>query len=148
MTKEVLITVSGLQIDIDEQEAVEVVTVGEYYYRNGKHYLIYDELLEIEEGSKEITKNIIKISDCHIEIIKKGSNNVHMDFSLNEKNTTFYTTPFGELALGMFTTNLEVIEQEEEISVLLEYALDMNYSHLSDCTIQIKVEPQKGVPTS
>ena len=42
MTKEVLLTLSGLQFDQREEDAgqVEVVTVGDYYKRNGKHYVV------------------------------------------------------------------------------------------------------------
>mgnify|MGYP001125801411 FL=1 len=35
MTKDVLITVSGLQFETQEDEAVEVVSRGENYFRNG-----------------------------------------------------------------------------------------------------------------
>ena len=38
MTKDVLITISGLQIaDDTSAQPVEVITSGEYYCRNGKH---------------------------------------------------------------------------------------------------------------
>ena len=34
MTKDVLISISGLQYEIDDNETVEVVTSGNYYYKN------------------------------------------------------------------------------------------------------------------
>ena len=41
MDKEVLIHVRGLQMmDADgDQEPIEIVVPGEYYFRNGSHYL-------------------------------------------------------------------------------------------------------------
>ena len=48
MDKEVLIHVKGLQLidSTDEQEPVEIVVPGEYYFRNGSHYLRFEEILE------------------------------------------------------------------------------------------------------
>lgn len=143
MTKEVLISISGLQLDINEEEAVEVISVGTYYKKNGKHYLLYEELPMEEMGSRKLTKNTIKISDNQVDIIKKGVSNTHMIFEKDKKNVTYYNTPFGELLIGIYTTNLEVVESEDEILVNLEYALDVNASHVSDCDIKIKVSARQ-----
>ena len=56
MTKDVIVTISGLQFAQEtETEPDEIVTAGSYYKKNGKHYIIYDEVMEGFEGS---TKNI------------------------------------------------------------------------------------------
>ena len=50
MTKDVLITISGIQtIDGEVNDPIETVTPGEYYFRNGKHYILYDEVQRSEE---------------------------------------------------------------------------------------------------
>ena len=51
MTKEVLISIRGLQIGEDaaneeEFEQIETICTGEYFYRNGSHFVLYDELME------------------------------------------------------------------------------------------------------
>ena len=48
MEKEVLIHVKGLHMmDTPEgDEPIEIVVPGEYYFRNGSHYLRYEEILE------------------------------------------------------------------------------------------------------
>ena len=62
MDKEVLIHVRGLQMmDADgDQEPIEIVVPGEYYFRNGSHYLRYEEILE---DFAEPTIYYIKFSD-------------------------------------------------------------------------------------
>ena len=49
MTKEVLLTISGLHYDSlpdeDENEPIEVITPATYYLKNVKHYVIYDEMV-------------------------------------------------------------------------------------------------------
>ena len=94
MDKEVLIHVRGLQtIDADgDQEPVEIVVPGQYYFRNGSHYLRYEEILE---DFAEPTINYIKISPKGMEVRKKGVVNVHMVFEQGKKNMTYYTTPYG-----------------------------------------------------
>ena len=44
MNKEVIINISGLQLDAGTEEPIELMTTGDYYLKNGKHYVIYDEL--------------------------------------------------------------------------------------------------------
>ena len=46
MTKEILLSISGLHMLEEEDGNVEVVTAGDYYNRNGKHYILYDEVVE------------------------------------------------------------------------------------------------------
>lgn len=58
-------------------EPIEIVVPGEYYFRNGSHYLRYEEMLE-DHGDP--TVNYIKISPKGMEVRKKGQVNTHMVF--------------------------------------------------------------------
>lgn len=136
MTKDVLISVSGLQQEVNQDEAIEVVSPGKYYNKNGKDYIIYKEYLEGVEG---VTNCTIIISQDQINIIKSGANNVHMIFEKMKKSSTLYHTPFGDLQMGFYTTELKVKQKEEEILVNIKYNLDINYAHVSESNIQIKV---------
>ena len=46
MNEEVIISIKGLRVTEDTDEDVEVITPGKYYLKNGKHYLLYDEIDE------------------------------------------------------------------------------------------------------
>lgn len=135
MTKEVLISISGLQFEVDEDEAVEVITAGEYYFKNEKHYILYEEI-QPEEGS---TRSTVKISPNQVDILKKGANNVHMVFQEGQQNMTYYSTPYGDLLIKINTTKVVVKEEENMILITVEYGLNVNYTHVSDCIIQIKI---------
>ena len=69
MTKEVLIHMKGLQSikDMQEQgeEPLELITAGEYYFRNKTHYLLYDEVMD---GFTEPTHNMTKIRPGLMEV--------------------------------------------------------------------------------
>ena len=133
MQKEVLIHVRGLQMmdAQSDQEPIEIVVPGQYYFRNGFHYLRY-----------EPTINYIKMSGKGLEVSKKGLVNVHMVFEQGKKNMTYYTTPYGTLQMGIAATNLELTESEEDIHMKADYALDMNEEHVADCYLAIQVQPR------
>lgn len=139
MTKEVLVSISGLQMmgKDEENEPVEVITAGDYYKKNDKHYVIYE---EVAEGFAGKTKNIIKLHDDCVDITKRGVTNVHMVFEKNKKNVTCYQTPFGNMMLGIDAKDIQIHENEKDISVNIKYALELNYEHLADCTIKMDIQ--------
>lgn len=142
MTKEVLIKISGLQFAGDtENEPVEIITSGDYYKRNGKHYILYD---EVTEGFTETTKNIIKLNEDMLDITKKGVANVHMMFEKNRKNVTYYYTPYGSILIGIDAKKVEVQESEHNIDVKVDYALEVNYEHMADCSITMNIASKDG----
>lgn len=138
MTKEVLLTLRGLQFDQREEDAdkVEIVTVGDYYKRNDRHYVVYE---EITEGFIQPTKNRLKFSEHMLELSRNGLVNVHMVFQENKKNLTNYNTPFGQILVGIDTKKIQVEEHDDNIIVDVDYALDINYEFLSDCHIRIDI---------
>lgn len=138
MTQEVLLTLQGLQFDQREEDAdkVEIVTVGDYYKRNGKHYVVYE---EVTEGFTQPTKNRLKFSEHMLELSRNGLVNVHMVFQEDKKNLTNYNTPFGQILIGIDTKRIQVEEHEDNIVVDVDYSLDVNYEFLSDCHIRIDI---------
>lgn len=141
MTKEVLVKIKELQFAGEEDsDAVEIITAGNYYKKNGKHYILYD---EVTEGSTDITKNVIKIRDDFMEVIRKGPASVHMVFEKNRKNVSYYDTPFGSLLVGIDAKNISVQETGQEINVQVQYGLEMNYEHVADCSITVNIKSKE-----
>lgn len=138
MTQEVLLTLQGLQFDQREEDAdkIETVTVGDYYKKNGKHYVIYE---EVTEGFSQPTKNRLKFSEDMLELSRNGLVNMHMVFQENKKNLTNYNTPFGQILIGIDTKKIQIKEQKDNIVVDVDYSLDVNYEFLSDCHIKISI---------
>ncbi|WP_418926590.1 DUF1934 domain-containing protein [Enterocloster sp.] len=137
MTKDVLITIRGVHTLDHEDNDVEMIVRGDYYQKNGKHYILYEEILE---GAEERVKNVIKISPSSMDIIKKGVTNSCMLFEKNKKNLSCYSTPVGNLVIGIQANHFYVEEQENSIKVNVDYSLDINYEHMSDCRICVDVQ--------
>lgn len=138
MTKDVLITIKGLQSlgEAADTEEVELVAKGDYYFKNGHHYIFFEERVE---GFTEPTKNSIKVSANSVEVKKKGLTNVQMIFEENKKNLTYYATPFGNLQMGIAATKIDVKEQPEGLDISIDYALEINAEHAADCRISVNV---------
>ena len=135
MNKEVIINISGLQLDAGTEEPIELMTTGDYYLKNGKHYVIYDELTD----DSQVVKNRLKISPKVVEVTKKGASSSHMVFERGKENLTYYDTPFGSLLLGINTSKLDLEEKEDSMALHIDYGLSINSDHVSDCSIDVSI---------
>lgn len=138
MKEDILISVKGLHtLDKDgEQEEIEVISPGKYYFKNGKHYIFYEE--QPQDGTERI-RNRISLCDGLLELQKKGAMSTKMVFERNKRSESWYNTPFGNLLAGITVTDMQVKEDQQQIDVSIEYDLEVNYERLADCRIEIKV---------
>lgn len=139
MTEDVTIRITGKQKMPDgDLNPLELTAPGRYFFRNGHHYLLYE---ETQEGFEKTTQNRIRISEDRMEIRKKGLASAHMVFEKAGRHVTSYETPFGVMKLGIQTERLDIAETDNAIDVRAEYALETEGGHLADCSIQIRIQP-------
>lgn len=136
MTRDVLIKISGLQAMDGENDNVEVITTGDYFLKNGRHYVVYDEVMDGFEGN---VRNLLKISPDKLDVRKNGIASAHMVFEQDRKNLTRYATPMGEMIVEVSTNRILLEEQADSLKVSVDYSLDINYSHVSDCNITVDI---------
>lgn len=136
MNKDVLVSMNGLQTVEGTNDTVEFITVGEYYNKNGKHYIVYE---DIDEDNGQKTKNMIKVSSESIEVKKKGYINAHMLFEKDKTKKSHYSTPFGDLIVEINANDIEIMEEEKKIEIRVGYALLINAQPTSNCEIHISV---------
>lgn len=140
MTKEVLIRIRGLQMTEEDQDNVEVILPGDYFFKNGKHYIVYDEVIDGFEG---MIRNTMKITPDKMEIRKHGLTEANMVFERDKKNLTRYITPLGEMIIEVATDRIDMEEEEDRLQVSVHYSLDINYDHVSDCDIVVDVSSKE-----
>lgn len=147
MTKDVLVCISGLHMAVNtmesmDDEPIEIVSAGTYYFKDGKHYIFME---EVAEGVPGVTKTQIRVNGKEsLEVMKRGVSNMHMIFEKNKNNRCVYQTPFGQLNLGILTSQIIIRETEDNINIRAEYAMDVNYEPLADCTIRINIKPREA----
>ena len=137
MTKNVIISLTGLQYAKEEEEApIEVINFGQYYKKGEKHYLLYEET----EETGRVTKCRIKVSEKELELQKRDRLNTRLLFLPGEAYLTNYETPYGSLLVGVNTHSLELYEEEEFLRATLKYGLEMNGEKTGECTLVLKVQ--------
>lgn len=140
MNRNVKLSISGLHQDAEAENAnVETIVSAEYFKKNDSHYLLYEEK---QEGFEKTSKNRIKFKENSMELTRQGLMQTHMVFEEKKKHMTRYTTPYGEILLGIDTKQIRVMEQEHRIEVTVEYSLEADGEYLSDCKIQLQIEEE------
>ncbi len=134
----------------DDGEPIEVVTPADYYLKDGKHYVLYEEPVEGMSGS---IKNKIRFTeDGKLEVMRSGLTRSHLIFEKDRINMSQYQTPYGEMMVGVYTTDMQVDVRDEDIDVSVAYALDINSEKVADCNIKMHIkaiqEKTKDRPTS
>ncbi len=138
MNREVSITIKGMQFGSEDASGnIEDRYEGIYYERDNTRYLMYNERIE---GTDADTKCLIKIAFNEVTVTKRGAVNVEMPFKVGRKQLSNYDTQFGGLTLGFKTKNIACYEDENCLSLDIDYKLEMNYEYVADCHINISAQ--------
>ncbi len=142
MTKDVLIKLRGLQQTTqgDPQE-IEMVVPGEYFFEDGTHTLIYDEMMEEFSGN---VHNVTRFSDRMLDVTRTGVVQTRMIFYPGEREMTHYETPLGEILIEIETRDLKLTESSDLLKLVVDYSLGMNYEPVSQNQISIEAAPRSS----
>ncbi len=137
MTKDVWVSLQGLQFSGDEAaDNIGTEVSGTYYEKNGKHYVIYEEVIE---GLQKPVMNKLKFGEHFLELSRSGPLSVCMMFEENQKHMADYHTPYGKLMLGIDTKKFRMENETDKMRLDIEYTLEQNNEYLADCKILIEV---------
>ena len=141
MTKDVILTISGLHdTDGDGDTPIETMTPAQYYMKNGKHYVVYDEVLEGLEGT---LKSTIKFTEKQVELIRNGAATARMVFQPGQEHMVIYQTPMGPLSISVYTDDMEIVIEEEKIALRIDYSLKTEDVVVSESTVNISLCPKE-----
>lgn len=139
MIKDVRITVKGVQRDdAAEISRTETIVPGEYYFKNGSHYILYE---ETAEDSGTPIKNSLKLKGNVLELNRKGAINSRMVFETGKSHVADYATPFGMLRMETVTSRILCTEEETRLWIKAEYELWTDGVKMSSCRLTVKIEP-------
>lgn len=137
--KDMVISITGVQ---QGQNAVEMVTQGQYGVERDKICLSYDEsALTGMEG----TRTSITVSPNRVEMQREGRNNSQMIFQEGEKHYFLYETPFGSATMGLNTNLIRSTLGEHGGDMLIDYVIDMEHTVVGRSRFYIRIrEPEKS----
>ncbi|GLC29394.1 DUF1934 domain-containing protein [Clostridium omnivorum] len=136
MNKKAIISVSSKQPS-GEEEAIEVVTPGEFYKEGNFYYAIYN---ETELSGMEGTETTLKISEDVMYLKREGTTNTEMEFRPNTENVNLYNTPYGTLELKTKTKGLQVEMKDDGGDVMVDYSLSISGQPSQNTILNINIK--------
>ena len=127
MTKDVLITMKGVQRMDGQEDETEILTRGNYYWKNGKHYLLFES--QMSESMAPV-KMKVKIAPGCLDILMSGEVSTHLVFQENQPHRANYVTPMGTIVIDMEASKVLLEESEDRICLEFDYTLDLNGSRM------------------
>lgn len=139
MIKDVLINIKGVQGMDDESDTIEFISEGRFGFNDGEYFISYDESGMLDSGETVKTKIHINSPDS-VVLQRSGSIKSRMLIEKNKRNTTFYTTPFGELLIGVFGEEINYNLSENGGEINLKYTIDSDLRLVSRNYVNIKIK--------
>lgn len=138
MDKEVKITMETTQIADGHPQTMRFEHSGQYYLKNGQHYVFYEEKVE---GSNEKIKNRITFSERCMQVSKKGALTSEMYFEAKKGCEVQYQTPFGDMQMQIQTHAYALeIRKEDGILLTVNYDLGADSGQIAECHMKIQIQ--------
>lgn len=138
MDKEVKITIETTQIAEGQSNTMQFEHNGQYYLKNGQHYVFYEEKVE---GSNEKIKNRITFNERCMQVSKKGALASEMYFEAGRGCEVQYQTPFGDMQMQIQTHAYAMeIRKEEKILLTVDYDLGADSGQIAECYMKIQIQ--------
>ena len=134
MEKRALISVKSFS-DIDPNEAVEVVTPGNFMIDGDMFEAIYE---ESKISGMEGTTTKLRINRDSMMLIREGTTNTTMEFSEGYMTPCLYNTPYGTLDLNIDTKKLDITIDETGGEIYSKYIL--GFAGQEDITTELHIK--------
>ena len=100
----------------EDEENTNQEYTGELAERNGRNYLSYQR--NSEDGTVSC---LISFDRKSLTITQKGALNSKLELVPGKETENIYSTPMGNLNLGIFTRHYQVVETKGEIRLSISY---------------------------
>ena len=136
--KDVLITIKGLHTNEDDNDNIELTTIGSLTEKNGKQYITYHESEEI--GLSDV-KTVLKVdADRSVTLTRTGAMRSRLTIEKGQRHFCHYDTGFGEMMVGIFGETIRSSMTKKGGELFMSYTIDVNSELLSRNEIQITVK--------
>ena len=141
--KDVIISITGSQYEASgPEDAIELVTDGQYCYKNGSGTLTY---MESELTGMEGTKTSFIFSPEEVVLSREGTLTSRMVFREGQKSTFLYDTPYGSTTMGLDTHKIRSTLGERGGDLEIDYIVDFDHAVVGRNRFKINVRERAGV---
>ena len=143
MDNNVVLTLRMEQLDSEDGDGIINTYPAKYRKVGDWHVFSYEETVSSDPGDR--TKNLLKIRDEEVILIKKGTINSTMEFRNDDVFRGFYDTPYGALQMVLNTGLVQMtndpdtikeleLEGEPDLYTAIEYLVDKSVIGLFFCS--------------
>lgn len=138
MMKDVLINIKSTQGIENDTDTIEFTTLGRFGYSESGYMMSYDEgeLL----GVKGV-KTVLRVkNDDSVVLRRYGELKSRLTVQKGIRNTCFYSTPQGDIIMGIFGESVNNKLSESGGSFSMSYTIDSNLKLISRNLVEISVK--------
>ncbi len=139
--KDAVIKITDRHLQDGEEYTCELTTSGSLDFSEDGFTVVYHETDEELKGCR----TELKYSNGTIVMTRTGKYNTELIIEKERRHTCFYSTPYGELMMGVYTNNLFTDMNENGGTLRFSYTIDFNNDLASenDLTVEVAVKNQE-----
>ncbi len=116
-----IIKVKSTQISEDDENFIDIDTVGNFYQRGGKFYIFYKESAQMQMSDSTV---MLIVSKNKVTMRRNGEYETKFNFIEGESESVVYYTPFGEFNFTLSTISVYTDLCDNGGWVEFEYTLE------------------------
>ncbi len=137
MKKNIVISLTSIQWQDGEKSETELLTKAVFRNEDGWDIITYEDTSAT--GFEGSTTTVKAEGNKNASVIREGTANSVLSLETGRKHFCQYSTPFGNMQIGVYTHAIENTIAENG-RLYLKYTLDLNSSYLSDNEIILTIQ--------
>lgn len=140
--KEVYLTIKSVQSDDDDQDTIELFTIGKMSGTDGKYTFKYNESKATGFEGSHVTLNVE--SDSLITLIRSGKSSANLIIEKGKKHHCHYNSEYGYgFMMGISADEVRNELSDEGGDLYFKYTIDINSSFVSVNELFVNVKAIK-----
>ena len=133
--KNAIIKITDRHLQDGEEYTSELTTAGEFECGESGCKIVY------KETDEELLDCIttLSVDGSRISMLRSGRYNTEMIIELERRHSCYYTTPYGEMLMGIYCKFIENKMTESGGTLRFAYTIDFNNIPASENELEIKV---------
>lgn len=134
--KNAIVTITDRHFQDGEEYSCELTTSGRFEIKENGCTVIYN---ETDEEMTNCLTTLDVIGSQKITMTRSGKYNTEMIIEKDRRHTCFYSTPYGELIMGIYAKMIVNEMNENGGTLKFAYTIDFNNSPASENELHITV---------
>jgi uncharacterized beta-barrel protein YwiB (DUF1934 family) len=133
-----MITIEGQQWGADEEpQIIRLTTEGLLFFKNDSWQVAYD---ESETTGLDGTRTTIRVdTDGTVTLLRSGSHEMEMVFAQGCRHLSNLQTPYGNLAIGIYTSKAQATLGAAGGAIHLGYSIDINEQETATQKLDLEI---------